>query len=224
MKSVIFDLDGTLADTSRDLLAAANACFRSLGHGDLLDWQTDQGTALRGGRAMLTLGFSRIGPVDQDLVDAQYKPLLGYYAEHLDDHTVMYDGAVEALDELANQGYALGICTNKPYYLAQELMVRLGHRDRFGALLGADSLPVRKPDPKHLFETIKLLGSTPEKSVLIGDTATDRDTSRNAGVPSILVGFGPSGEDMGALNPEAILHDYKDLPDMVGDVIERGVL
>ncbi|MFT4715024.1 MAG: phosphoglycolate phosphatase, partial [Paracoccaceae bacterium] len=85
MKSVIFDLDGTLADTSGDLIAAANACFRELGHGDLLDAAADQEVAFNGGRAMLRLGYSRLPTTwDEDDVNAQYPRLLEYYAEHID--------------------------------------------------------------------------------------------------------------------------------------------
>jgi len=70
---------------------------------------------------------------------------------------------------------------------------------------------VRKPDPEHLFETVRRAGGHPEKCVLVGDTATDRNTSRAAGVPSILVTFGPSGEDMAALEPEGFINDYSEL-------------
>ena len=76
MGTVIFDLDGTLADTSGDLIGAANACFRGLGLGDLLDPATDAGTALRGGRAMLRLGFSRVDGSGEADVDGQYQTLL----------------------------------------------------------------------------------------------------------------------------------------------------
>jgi len=218
MRTVVFDLDGTLADTSGDLLGAANACFRDLGLGDLLG-PKDAGTALKGGRAMLRLGFSRVTGFGEAEVDAQYQPLLNHYARDIDTHTVMYPGAMEAVSELKAAGYAVAICTNKPEALAEDLLTRLGVRSAFGAMLGADSLPVRKPDPEHLFETIRQAGGDPKRAVLVGDTKTDRDTSANAGIPSILVTFGPSGEDMSALNPAALLHDYKDLPRIVAELI-----
>jgi len=104
MRSVIFDLDGTLADTSGDLINAANACFRDLGLGDLLDPDRDQGTALKGGRAMLRLGFSRNGHFTESDIDAQYQPLLAHYARDIDTHTVMYPGAMEAVAQLKDAG------------------------------------------------------------------------------------------------------------------------
>ena len=219
MRTVIFDLDGTLADTSGDLIAAANTCFRGLGLGDLLDPETDAGTALRGGRAMLRLGFSRVDGFGDDEIDRQYPILLEAYAKDLDTHTQLYPGAMDAVRSLKSEGYVVAICTNKPVALAEELMARLGVRDEFDALLGADSLPVRKPNPIHLVETAKQAGGDPTQMVLVGDSDTDRNTSANAGVPSILVTFGPSGEDMAALKPEALLDDYKDLPTIVKTLI-----
>ena len=215
MKSVIFDLDGTLADTSRDLVAAANLCFAGLGLGDLLDPVADAGTALRGGRAMLTLGFSRVqgfGPAD---VSRLYPVLLDAYADGIDRHTVVYPGAMAAVEALKSAGYAVGICTNKPEGLAQELLTRLGIRDAFGALVGADTLAVRKPDPAPLWETVRRLGGDLTRTCLVGDSDTDRKTAQAAGVPSILVTFGPAGGDMAALQPAALLGHYDDLVDIV---------
>lgn len=219
MRTVVFDLDGTLADTSGDLLAAANACFREMGEGDVLSVETDAGTALRGGKAMLTLGLTRIGRMDQVAVEKYYPVLLEAYGAAIDTHTVMYPGAMEAVGVLSDMGYGVGICTNKPERLAEQLMASLGVRDAFGALIGADTLPVRKPDPLPLAETARRLGGDPTQTVLIGDSVTDRETARNAGVPSVLVTFGPSGEDMAALEPEALLQDYADLPALVQALI-----
>ena len=221
MRTVIFDLDGTLADTSGDLLAAANHCFRAMGLGDVLT-EADAGVALRGGRMMLTTGLTRVGQMSESTVSEYYPVLLEAYGDAIDTHTVMYPGAMEAVEALKILGYGVGICTNKPEALAETLMTRLGVRNEFASLVGADTLPVRKPDPEPLFEAARRAGGTPEACVLIGDSDTDRKTSANAGVPSVLVTFGPSGEDMAALHPEALLDVYSDLPAVVERLIGRN--
>lgn len=219
MRTVIFDLDGTLADTSRDLIAAANACFRDLGHGDLLDPVADAATAFRGGRAMLALGFSRLGVEDASVVDRQYAPLLRAYGQDIDTHTRLYPGAIDAVNVLIAEGYAVGVCTNKPHALAQTLLERLGVRDLFGSLVGADTLPVRKPDPAPYAAAVERAGGAVAHSVLIGDTVTDRETGRAAGVPVVLVTFGPDGDGVVKLAPEALLGHFDDLPRVVKELI-----
>ncbi|MBM1219428.1 HAD-IA family hydrolase [Ponticoccus sp. SC2-23] len=215
MRNVIFDLDGTLMDTSGDLVAAANSRFRDLGLGDLLDPVADAGIALRGGRAMLRAGFARVDGYGEEEVDRQYRPLLDAYAQDLDSRTTIYPGAMEAVEALISRGYRVGICTNKPEALADELLRRKGVREVFAAVLGADTLPVRKPDPEHLRETSRRAGGDPARACLVGDTDTDRNTARAAGVPSILVTFGPAGAEMPALRPEVLLDDYARLVEVV---------
>lgn len=216
MKTVIFDLDGTLADTSADLIAAANACFQELGHGPMLDPAADAPTAFAGGRAMLRLGLSRVTPDWSEAdVDGQYPFLLEFYGDNLDRQTVLYPGVEPCLRLLTDQGYALGICTNKPEGLSESLVHKLGIRPYFKALLGADTLTVRKPDPVHLWETISRSGGDRNRAILIGDTITDRQAAENAGVPCALVTFGPTGRAVQDLSPEALLDHYDDLPDLV---------
>jgi phosphoglycolate phosphatase len=219
MRTVVFDLDGTLADTSGDLIASANVCFRQMGLGDVLDPAADAGIALRGGKMMLRRGLERVEQFDLAVVDQYYPILLDAYRQAIDLHTVLYPGAMETVEALKTQGYGVGICTNKPEALANLLLTRMGIRDAFGALVGADTLPVRKPDPAPLRETARRLGGDPAKTVLIGDSDTDRNTARNAGVPSVLVTFGPSGDDMAALKPEALIDHFDDLPDVVRQLI-----
>jgi len=220
MKTVIFDLDGTLADTSGDLIAAANACFAQMGAGDVLDRATDAGTALRGGKAMLRLGLGRIGHDDIEAqIERFYPVLLEAYGAAIDVHTVLYPGAMEAVEQLSRDGYAVGICTNKPAGLAETLMARLGVRDAFASLIGADTLAVRKPDAAPLIEAVRRAGGDPALSLLVGDTVTDRETARAAGVPSVLVTFGPGAVDVAALDPEGLISHYSELSGVVRRLI-----
>jgi len=219
MRTVIFDLDGTLADTSGDLIEAANVCFRQMGYGDVLSPSDDAGIALRGGRMMLTRGLERVGAFEEARVLEYYPVLLEAYERAIDHHTVLYPGAMEAIDVLTSRGYGVGICTNKPEGLADTLLQKLGVREAFASLIGADTLPVRKPDPEPLREAARRAGGDPALTCLIGDSDTDRNTSKAAGVPSVLVTFGPSGADMAALKPEALLSDFADLPDLVEALI-----
>lgn len=219
MRTVIFDLDGTLADTSGDLIAAANHCFDRMGLGTRLDPATDAGTALRGGKAMLTLGLERAGQYSADLVDRWYPELLTAYGDALDVHTVMYPGAMDAVETLKSNGMAVGICTNKPEGLAETLMTRLGVRDAFGSLIGADTLSTRKPDAAPYVAAVERAGGVVTQSCLIGDTKTDRDTARAVGVACVLVGFGPSGGDMAALEPDAIIQHFDELSEVAARLL-----
>lgn len=220
--TVVFDLDGTLADTAADLLAAANACFRDLGHGDVLG-PDDALTAFHGGRAMLALGFSRLGHGGEAEIAANYPRLLSAYEDGIDRETRLYPGAAEAVEVLRGAGFATAICTNKPERLARILVDRLGVAGLFDALVGADTLPVRKPDPAPYRLSVTQAGGLPERSILIGDTDTDRRTARAAGVPCVLVTFGPEGQAISRLAPEALLHAYADLPALAGALMPEAV-
>jgi phosphoglycolate phosphatase len=216
MRVAVFDLDGTLADTSADLISAANATFAAVGLGRPLDPWRDRAVAFAGGRAMLREGFTRQGLAwDEAEVAALYPRLIQIYGEALDVETQLFDGVDAALGRLAAAGWALGICTNKPERLAARLLERLGIARRFAALVGADTLGVRKPDPRHLLETIARAGGVPGRAVLVGDTATDREAARAAGVPCVLVSFGPEGGAVAALAPEALLGHFDELPGLL---------
>jgi phosphoglycolate phosphatase len=212
MRTVVFDLDGTLADTSADLLAAANASFEHMGHGALLG-PDDALTAFHGGRAMLRLGFSRrLAVWGEEDVDRAFPVFLEAYAAGIDRHTRLYPGAVAAVETLLAEGFRTAICTNKPEALAVELIRRLGIAPLFGALVGADTFPVRKPDPIPYRAAVERAGGQVSASLLIGDTETDRLTGLAAGVPVALVTFGPEGQGVSRLQPDALLHHFDDLP------------
>ncbi|TJZ80771.1 HAD-IA family hydrolase [Paracoccus hibiscisoli] len=218
--TVVFDLDGTLADTSGDLVAAANACFRARGLGDLLDPVVDALIAFHGGRAMLRAGYGRM-PSDRLLPpgaeDEDFDRLLGHYGDAIAVHTRLYPGVEAALDRLAADGHLLAVCTNKPEALAETLLRELGIRDRFGAMIGADTLPVRKPDPRPYRAAVEAAGGQVGQSFLVGDTETDRKTAAAAGVRVALVAFGPEGEALSRLAPEVMLAHFDELPGIARD-------
>ena len=212
MATVVFDLDGTLADSSADLLAAANRCFDRpvLGPADAL-------TAFQGGRAMLRVGYQRLGIAGD--IDRDYDRLLAAYAAGICVATKLYPGVVAAVEVLRGQGHATAICTNKPEGLAVELVRQLGITHLFDALVGADTLPVRKPDAAPYLLAVQRAGGG--RSLLVGDTETDRLTGAAAGVPVVLVTFGPEGQGVARLRPDALLHRFDDLPGVVERLLPR---
>lgn len=208
MRAAIFDLDGTLADTSLDLLAAGNAPFET----DLLDPERDRATAFLGARAMLRAALAqKDAPWDEETVERLYPQVLDAYQRGLCQKTELFPGVLDALDRLKQDGWALGVCTLKPAWLAEPLLEALGVRDYFGAVFGSDSLPYKKPDGRHLTDTIKEAGGDLRRGVLVGDSQTDRDTARNADLPSVLVTFRPAGLDVAAMEPAALLDHYDEL-------------
>ena len=224
MRTVVFDLDGTLADTSGDLIAAANACFQDMGEGDVLHPERDAETAFHGGRAMLTLGLSRVRAgatvtEREALVERYYPRLLEAYHAEIDRHTTLYPGAMAAVEALKSADCAVSICTNKPEGLARKLLTRLNILHEFAALIGADTLPTRKPDPAPYLAAVEQVGGSLARSLLVGDTNTDRETARAAGVPCVLVTFGPAGERVRDLAPEAVIGHFDELPARVVELL-----
>ena len=130
---------------------------------------------------------------------------------------------VDALETLRTRvDFALGICTNKPLDLAVDLVAEMELSDYFGAILGADSLPVRKPDPEHLFETVRQCGANWCKTLLVGDTITDSQTASNAGVPFILFTDSdvvPLGEDNKPIGYDVFMRNYSELTDIVDGLL-----
>jgi len=182
-----------------------------MGHGALLDVKYDAAKALRGGRTMLRLGLARVDLASEETVDQFYPVLLEAYSAVIAEHTVLFPAVRTCIARLIKAGYKIGICTNKPEALAQKLMAELNFRNEFGCLVGADTLPVRKPDPQPFFEAVRRVGGVPDRACLIGDSVTDYDTARAAGVPSILVDFGLSDQDLAALKPDVLITHFDQL-------------
>lgn len=220
-RSAIFDLDGTLAHTAPDLIGAANDLLADEGLPPM-PLSAAERTAGFGAKALIRKSYELAGRhVDEKKIDALYRPFLDCYRARIADETTLYDGVLGALNVLAADGWLLGVCTNKPEGLAVELLSKLDIFDRFTALIGADTLPVRKPDPRALFETVTRMGGRFEMAVMIGDTDTDLRTARNAEIPCILTNFGYSQVPVHTLKPDAIVSAFSEIPATLTEISGR---
>ncbi len=201
----VFDLDGTLVDTAPDLAASLNHALQSMGRRPV-PVESVRHMVGHGARKLLEHGLAATGEVSEQLVEAGVQPFLAHYGANIAAGSRPFPGVESALDTLAGQGARLAICTNKPEALARSLVAALGWKDRFSAILGADSRPWRKPDPRHLTDTIAEAGGG--RTLFVGDSRTDADTAHAAGVPLLLVSFGYSSEPVTELGAGTVIDHY----------------
>ncbi len=217
INAVVFDLDGTLIDSAPDLLTAVN---RMLGERGRRGLDLGAVTAMIGDgahklveRALTATGKET--PTAGELARATRR-FIDFYEGHGADLTRPYAGAAEALKCLRDDGYALGVCTNKPQGPTREILDALGLGGYFSAVLGGDSLDgVRKPDPRHLLAAVERLGATPDRAVMVGDNENDVAAARGAGIPVIVVAFGYARVPAANLGADAVIGHFDELPDAI---------
>jgi len=205
---VVFDLDGTLVDSSADLAAALNHTLTAMGR-PVTDLGTVRGLVGRGARVLIREGLALSGESNDALVEEGYPIFIDHYAAHIQDGTRPYPGVEAALDALKMAGAKLAICTNKPERLTNLLIAALGWQGRFDAIIGADTLAARKPDPAPLHEAIARAGGG--RALLVGDSITDAETARGAGLPFVAVGFGFADRPVTELCADAVIDSYASL-------------
>lgn len=205
-----FDLDGTLVDSSRDLGAALNYALGLAGRDPI---PLDEVAPLIGGGAkrMLERALIHEGGMDEAQFKPIYRELLSFYAENLSVHTRPYPGCEAMLDALAGEGCTLAVVTNKFEAFASRLLEEIGLLDRFATVIGGDTLgPGRnKPSPDPILEMIARCGSGP--TAFVGDTTTDVNAAKAAGVPCIAVSFGFNDKPAHELGADAVIHHFDDL-------------
>jgi len=210
--TIVFDLDGTLVDTAPDLVDTLNAILRE--H-DVPPVAFDDARTMIGAgvkpllqRAIASKGL-RFAPHQ---IDTLYEAYLQLYAVHIADRSRPFPGLTGALDTLAAQGCRLAVCTNKLEWLSRRLLDALDLTRRFAFICGQDTFGVKKPDPSVLKLTIERAGGDIADAVMVGDSVTDIETARAAGIPVIAVDFGYTEIPVARLNPDLIICGFDALP------------
>jgi phosphoglycolate phosphatase len=218
---VVFDLDGTLVDTAPDLVGTLNLVLTEEG---LPAVELDQARPLIGAgiRPLIERALStqnRNLPTEE--VDAMFARFLRHYHDHIADRSRPYPGVEAALDRLAENGLRLAVCTNKYEALSLRLLNALGLTQRFAAICGQDTFPMKKPDPETLRLTIARASGDPVQAVMVGDSDTDVRLARAATVPVIGVDFGYTPTPMAELAPDRLIGHFDSLPAAVMELLPR---
>ena len=210
--AVIFDLDGTLVDTLPDLHHAINLVLKEEGLKTLAREETR--LMIGGGaRNLIELAFAkREKNADPRRIDAGFDRFLKYYGAEPTARSSTFPGVLNVLENLQKKGIAMGVCTNKPQEMAEQVLEGLKISHFFGeAIIGGDTLSICKPNANHLLSVIGKTGRAPKDSLMVGDSETDVSAARNAGVPIIVVDFGYTALPAEKLNGDVVISHFDEL-------------
>ncbi len=207
---LVFDLDGTLVDSKKDLALSVNAMRERMGLGplphDRIGSYVGQGVTVLIRRA---LG----DPTTDENVEKATAIFMDYYRIHMLDNTFTYPGVREALAEL--EGRKLAVLTNKPVIFSREMLDRLGIARCFAFIYGGNSFAQKKPDPMGLWKLMSDTGVQARETLMVGDSDTDVLTGRNAGVWTCGVTYGFGEHTLENTPPDVLVHDLRDLPPLL---------
>jgi phosphoglycolate phosphatase len=219
IRTIVFDLDGTLVDTAPDLINALN---------HILVREGMPPVPLHSARTMIGAGARRLLERGLELDGRAFEPadinrltvdFIDHYAAHIADASRPFEGLEAALDDLAARGCRFAVCTNKLEWLSKLLLDRLGLSGRFSAICGADTFGISKPDPAILRQTVARAGGEMSSTLMVGDAGPDIGVARRAGVPVIGVTFGYTEVPIAELKPDLLIHHMKELPAAVANLI-----
>ena len=208
MQLLIFDLDGTLIDSSQDIAVSTNAMLRHMGRPEI-----DQKTVnsyVGDGVGMLVRRALDIGPSAPEFETAQ-DYFIKYYRRHSLEHTRLYPGIRDALDELQSSGHKMAVLTNKPARISTDILGALQVTGYFFRVIGGDTLPAKKPDPAGIETLLQETDVARDGALMIGDSDVDVRTARNAGIKACGVLWGLKPESLELTKPDFTAADAGEL-------------
>lgn len=220
--TVVYDLDGTLIDSARDMQLAVSNVLADHGlppvtEDDLREFM-GQGSKVTMGRAFAKHGRT----LDDRALSAVTAEFVRYYEADPISHTTAFAGVPEVVARFDRMGLRQGVCTNKFEKPSRIILEHLKLMPPISDVAGADSFPVRKPDPRHILMLLDRMGGDPRRAVMIGDSTHDAEAARAAGIPSVLVSWGYTLKPAHELGADAVIDRFDALPTALEKLAAAG--
>ncbi len=212
---IIFDLDGTLIDSSRDLAISTNATREHFGL-PALDQQTINSYVGNGAAVLVRRAMGSEIPETQQAEALEF--FMGYYRAHSLEHTRLYDGVADLVVKLASENHRLGVLTNKPERISFDILGALGIGRYFFRVYGGNSLPEKKPNPVGIYRLMEEAAVPAGATLMVGDSSVDIQTARNAKVKSCGVTWGFQPETFETTAPDVVIDTPGELLELLANV------
>ena len=213
--TILFDLDGTLVNTAPDLMHAHNYVMKKYGY-DERELTDIKKLAGRGSKVMLTKSMHEIAELSgrvkktDDVLEEMTKEFIDFYSKNIVKESTLKNGLMDFLSWCKKKSILMGVCTNKQEHLSIDLLKKIKIYNFFDYVAGGNTFDYNKPNPKHLTDTIEILGGDISKTLMVGDSETDSNASKAANIPFVLIEDGYTEK-----KANEIYHDYL-IKDFVG--------
>ena len=211
--TILFDLDGTLIDTAPDLMGAHNHVMKKYGYPTKSTSEirnlVGRGAGVMIGRSIWGQAKKEFGKIDDENIKKEMvKEFLDFYGKNILRESALINGVKEFLTWSKKEKISMAVCTNKPEHLAVDLLKKINIYDFFEYVAGSNTFSYCKPDPRHLTSVIEILGGDINKSIMIGDSETDAESARNAGIPMILLEDGYTEKKVSEIHHNHLIKDF----------------
>jgi phosphoglycolate phosphatase len=219
--TVIYDLDGTLIDSAKDMQVAVSHVLAD--HG--LPPVTEDDVRIfmgQGSKVTMAKAFGKYGkPLDDERLSAVTREFVRYYEADPVSNTQAFAGVSDVVSRFDRLGLKQGVCTNKFERPSRMILEHLRLMPPISDLAGADTFPVRKPDPRHILMLVERMGGVPDRAVMVGDSIHDVHAAHGAGLPAVLVSWGYTATPASELGAEAVIERFDALPGALEQLAAR---
>ena len=211
--TILFDLDGTLADTAPDLLSAHNHVMKKFGYKtkniDEIREYVGHGAAVMIGKSIWSSARKELSKInDQKIKDEMINEFLNFYGKNIVVKSKLIDGVYEFLKWAKSNNISMGVCTNKQEHLAIDFLKKIKIYDFFEYVAGRNTFDYCKPDPRHLTSMIEIMNGDIKKSIMIGDSENDAEAAKSAGIPMILLEDGYTEKKIEQIHHDHLIKNY----------------